>query len=824
MLRRYLAIICLLLPVSMQGWAFEQQDDELLPPERAFALSGSASADALAITYDIAEGYYLYRSRFEFVIDEADQVTNFGDARIPDGKKKIDEFFGEVEVYRNQLPIQLPLIYETYPAQQLRLIVTSQGCADMGVCYPPQKQVLEFDMNSPARVMPVAYDPQQTVQETAEVAELKGLLAEIAGNLEQQKAESQAAADPIASEDNPFASLGLLGDGGGFGNDGDDIPHPDDAFLLTAKLDANNVIQAHFLLADKVYMYREQFKIDMAGGSGHSVGAMTLPSGIKKNDEFLGPIEAIYGEAWVPIPIITGNGASNDFSVSIEYQGCLEDRICYPPITKYLNVDAGNGLIEVANQPSTSNALAQIVGGTTAPATSVQIPASTDNVEAPLSAQEEFAQMLMSESLLWIIGIFFLAGLGLTFTPCVFPMIPILSSIIAGQGEDITTRKAFTLSLVYVLPMALTYAIIGAIAGYYGAEFNLQIWFQDPVVLGVFAAIFALLALSMFGFYDLQLPNALQSRLTAISNNQAGGTYIGAGIMGFLSAIIVGPCVTAPLIGALIFITQTQDWLLGGLALFALGLGMGTPLLVIGTSAGHLLPRAGAWMENVKKVFGVVLLGVAVWLLERVLPVEVTMLLVAILLIGSAVYMGALQPLPETASGWSKLNKTLAVVILVTGGAYLLGVYSGSKDLLQPLKIGNVASVSGPAGSGVASNKLQFIPIKGKQGLQLSLQDAGASGQTVMLDFYADWCVSCKEMERYTFSDSRVITALSDSRLLKTDVTANDDIDVELMSSLGIYGPPAILFFDKNGNELRNRRVVGFMEADDFVNHINTTF
>jgi thiol:disulfide interchange protein DsbD len=400
-------------------------------------------------------------------------------------------------------------------------------------------------------------------------------------------------------------------------------------------------------------------------------------------------------------------------------------------------------------------------------------------------------------------------------------MIPILSSIIAGQGESITTARAFVLSLIYVLAMAITYAIVGAIAGYYGAEFNIQIWFQDPVVLSVFAAIFVLLALSMFGFYDLQIPNAIQSRLTAISNSQEGGTLVGVGLMGIFSAIIVGPCITAPLVGGLIYITQTQDWQLGGLALFALGMGMGMPLLLIGTSAGNLLPRAGAWMDTVKSAFGIVLLGVAIWLLERILPSAITMVLIAALLISSAIYMGALDAVNEATSGWRRLYKSLGLVIMLYGFAYLVGAAAGSSDLVQPLR-GLTASLGG--GPAQAEQHLVFRQIKGKQGLQVALNDSVRQGRRSMLDFYADWCISCKEMEKYAFTHPEVLSALAQTNTLQANVTDNDSLDSALMSRLGIYGPPAILFFDAGGNEIRARRVVGEMSGERFAAHVKATF
>ncbi|MCP4188399.1 MAG: protein-disulfide reductase DsbD, partial [Gammaproteobacteria bacterium] len=435
---------------------------------------------------------------------------------------------------------------------------------------------------------------------------------------------------------------------------------------------------------------------------------------------------------------------------------------------------------------------------------------------ASQNEQDSFTGLLEDVSL-WSILLFFLAGVGLTFTPCVFPMIPILSSIIAGQGESITPGKAFTLSLVYVLSMATTYAVAGAIVGYYGAEFNIQIWFQDPVILGIFAGIFVLLSLSMFGFYDIQMPAVIQSRLSAISNNQQGGTLIGVGLMGLFSAIIVGPCITAPLVGALIFISQTQNWQLGGLALFALGLGMGTPLLIIGTSAGSLLPRAGHWMDAVKSVFGVALLGVAIWLLERVLPVAVTMGLIAALMITSAIYLGALTNLSDDASGWRKLNKAIGVILLLYGVAYLYGAVSDSKDLLQPMRGSATTSQD-------KSAHLEFRMIKGETGLQQALAESVRQQRTTMLDFYADWCISCKEMERYAFTHPGVLKALEQTNTLQTDVTSNDTKDTQLMTSLGIYGPPAILFFDAQGREIRARRVVGEMSGDEFAAHVRATF
>jgi len=396
-------------------------------------------------------------------------------------------------------------------------------------------------------------------------------------------------------------------------------------------------------------------------------------------------------------------------------------------------------------------------------------------------------------------------------------MIPILSSIIVGQGSGLTTRKAFLLSLVYVLAMAATYTAAGVAAAASGE--NLQAAFQNPWILSSFAAVFVLLSLSMFGFYELQMPNFIQSRLTEISNKQQGGTIAGVAIMGFLSALIVGPCVAAPLAGALIYIGQTGDMVLGGLALFALSLGMGAPLIAIGTSAGKLLPRAGMWMDAVKAVFGVMLIGVAIWMLERIIPEPVALALWAVLFMVSAIYMGALEGLKAESTGWTKFWKGLGLILFIYGVLLLIGAAAGSRDMFQPLR-----SLAGASQGPQQQAELHFKQIKGLDGLQQALADARAQNKPVMLDFYADWCVSCKEMEKLTFADPQVQAALQNAVLLQADVTPNDELDTELYKHFGIIGPPAIIFYDRQGKELRNYRVVGYMPATRFTNHVIRAF
>jgi thiol:disulfide interchange protein DsbD len=419
-------------------------------------------------------------------------------------------------------------------------------------------------------------------------------------------------------------------------------------------------------------------------------------------------------------------------------------------------------------------------------------------------ADSQIADLFATGNFWLIISFFFGAGLLLALTPCIFPMIPILSGIIVGQGHKITQKHAFILSLAYVLGMAITYAIAGVVAGLSGDLISNAM--QTPAVLGSFAAIFVVLSLAMFGFYDLQLPTALQSRLSSTSNQLRGGHISSVFVMGALSAIIMGPCVAAPLAAALLYIGKTHDALLGGTALFTLALGMGAPLLLIGTSAGALLPKAGAWMEAVKRFFGVLMLALAIWIVQPLLPISVQMLLWATLLIISSTYLHVLDVQPHHTTGWHKLQKGLGLFILLLGIAYLIGALSGSKDILRPLSGFAVAQAATPTHS--------FKRIK--TAAELEQHIAQSKGQIVMLDFYADWCVSCKEMERNTFSEAAVQNRLTTATLLQLDMTNNTTDDKALLKRFGLYGPPAILFFDKQGKESSDFRVVGYQDAEQF--------
>ncbi len=441
---------------------------------------------------------------------------------------------------------------------------------------------------------------------------------------------------------------------------------------------------------------------------------------------------------------------------------------------------------------------------------------SSDGDGAGKTEEQHLAGLLANGNLLLSLAIFFAAGLGLAFTPCVLPMVPILSSIIVGQGSSVTRGRAFTLSLAYVLGMAVTYAALGVVVGLFGASMNLQAALQSPPVLIVFALVFVLLAMSMFGFYELQLPQAWQNRVNAMSQNQRGGVHAGVAAMGSLSSLVVSPCLSAPLAGALIYLSSTGDALLGGSALLALGLGMGVPLLVIGSSGAHLLPRAGAWMNNVKAVFGVLLLGVAVWLLERVVPAHMTLLLWSALAIGVGVYLGALDRSPR--QGWGQLWKALGAFTFIYGVLLLIGAASGASNPLAPLSGGAQVATAQPAG--IERGEVQWKRVRGLAALKAELAAAEQAGKPVALDFYADWCIACKVMARNVFSEPAIAAQLGRFQLLQADVTSTDPIDQELLHHFGLFGPPSMLFFGLDGREISALRMQGEMDRGAFERHL----
>jgi len=584
------------------------------------------------------------------------------------------------------------------------------------------------------------------------------------------------------------ARPGLL-DSLGLSNEFDTPPDVDEAFVFSAAAKDANAILARWVVAEGNYLYKDKIRFEIIEQDSVQLQSFSLPAGENKMDEIFGLSEVYQHDIDVVLPI-NRSGEQSEITLKAYYQGCSETfHICYPPTEKEVLI--------------------------TLPAVTSTLNQPLDSVSSPviLSEQDRMAKSLAEDTLVKILLGYFGLGLLLAFTPCVFPMIPILSSIIVGEGERITTHRAFILSLAYVLAMSVTYTVAGVMTGLLGE--NLQAMFQNPWIIGSFSALFVVLSLSMFGLFEFQLPHALQHRLHQISHQQQGGHVAGAALMGLLSGLIVGPCLAPPLAGALIFIGQQGDPILGGSALFALSMGMGLPLLIIGTSAGTLLPKAGDWMNTIKSIFGVLMLALAIWMLERIIPGWVSLLLWGGLLIVTAVYLGALNTLNIDASGWEKLWKGLGLILLIYGGLLMIGGASGSHNVWQPLQsVTSKQSTAAPSHAG-----LTFTKVNNLTDLEQQLSQAN---KPAMLDFYADWCVDCKRMEITTFQDNAVIAALNDTQSLQIDMTANTAEHKELMKQYGVFAPPTILFFDAQGQEYSQHRLVGSISAENLVQHIAT--
>lgn len=786
----------LLLALCMLAWPLSASaitESDLLDPDQAFRLSTSmVDSHTVRAQWDIADGYYLYRHRFQ--LKSATPGISLGAPQFPPGKAKKDEFFGEVQTYRHQVAIDIPVQRDASAPANLELTAQYQGCADAGVCYPPQTK--EVSLTLPAAPAPDQSAPNEPApNQPSAVTE--------SPEFPQSPAPQSSPASPAAPSGG-LSALSQLSKSLGLSSNQSEFLEPDQAYVFSADVADPSTLVVRWQIADGYYLYRERMKLKLqetgGGTGGAQLGAVQLPAGESKQDEFLGRTQVYHRQVAVKVPVQRTIQGALPVKLDVTYQGCAEAGLCYPPMTKTVALT----LPAAAAGSATATPLEE----KSAPAlSSASFNANGDSAE-PVAEQDRLARSLASGSRWLVLSQFFLLGVLLAFTPCVFPMLPILSSIIAGEGYALTMSRAFVLSLVYVLAMAVTYTGAGVVAGMFGQ--NLQSALQNPWIIGAFSLVFVLLALSMFGFYDLQLPSRWQTRLTEISNRQRGGTLLGVAVMGFLSALIVGPCVAPPLAGALIYIGQTGNAVLGGMALFALSLGMGTPLVVVGTTEGKFLPRSGPWMRRIKDVFGVLLLGLAIWMLERVLPAQVTMLLWAALLIVSGVYLGALEASGHEI-GWRRLWKGVGIILIVYGIVVILGVASGGKDVLQPLQGLGIADKSSPG-----AGPLQFKRIKSVSDVQRELEAARAQNKPVVLDFYAGWCIECKRMEKYTFSDPSVAQALAGAVLLQADVTANDQADTQLLQHYHLIGPPATLFFGRNGQERDQYRLVGYMSPEKF--------
>jgi thiol:disulfide interchange protein DsbD len=742
--------LCFLALISQSAFAMGAED--LLPPEQAFKVSAKAlSADQVEVSWEIAEGYYLYRKKMRF--ESKTGQVRLGDPAFPTGSTKHDENFGDVVIYRNILNIPIALIAEN-GTSSLQLLVSHQGCSDLGICYPPQKTT--FDLKLPTPVSPDA---------NAKVDPIKQLL------------KGSQSIKPNLFKNDQSARSGMAS----MAPEGELLP-PDQAFEFFASVKDDHILHVNWQIAKGYYLYREKVEFELINADGTKLGTYNIPRGTPKQDEAFGQVEIFHNQLNFDLPIIRSNLSAQNITLLGKYQGCAERGVCYPPMSTKIDL-----ALPVA-----------------------QYSSAQQYVVPELSEQDQIVQSLQKDSLGMTLISFFGFGLLLSLTPCIFPMIPILSGIIVGHGNRITTSRAFLLSLSYVVASALTYTVFGILAALFGS--NLQAAFQQPWIIGLFSAIFVVLSLSMFGFYHLEVPKSLQAKLHNSSERHRDGSLWGAAIMGALSSLIVGPCVAAPLAGALIYIGQTGDAMLGGSALFALGLGMGVPLLLLGASAGKLLPKAGDWLNSTKAGFGVIMLAVAVWMLSRILPGNVIMMLWAMLLIIPAIYLSAVDPLPEHSSGWRKLWKGVGLMMLAYGLLLLTGFSLGNSNPLKPLQGLGVSSVQAAEPAGITFEKVTSL-----NALETRIKQANANHQPVMLDFYADWCISCKEMEAYSFTDPSVKKALTGFVLLQADVTKNSDDDKALLAKFKLIGPPAILFFGLDNQEQTASRVIGYQDAETFI-------
>ncbi len=580
---------------------------------------------------------------------------------------------------------------------------------------------------------------------------------------------------------------------GPFGNNSEEEEFltAEEAFQLTTTANPPDQIKLYWNIAEGYYLYRHRITIK-SSNDNTVVSEFELPKGKEKYDEFFGDVEIFENSLDVPVNVTSSTGTVN---IAVGYQGCAHAGLCYPPVTKNISV----------NLPASSDAVA------------------SSATQTSVSEQDSLLNDLKTASPIYAILLSLGFGLLVAFTACMYPMIPILSSLIMGQGEKLTTFKAFSLSLSYTQGIALTFGILGAIMAVVGEALGIQGSLQTPWILIPSALLFIGLAMSMFGFYEIQVPSGLQSKLNEKSNQQKGGSLLGVGLMGVLSALIVGPCGGPILLAVLAFAAQSQNPVSGFIYLWVFGTGMGLPLLIMGSGGGALLPKAGTWMDTVKATGGVILLALAISFLERLSPTyiatEVIMLMWGALLIVVAVYLGALKTLPEVTSGWTKLWKGVGVVILIYGALFLIGVAGGSKDTLKPLSgiIGNSHQASAEAHS-------SFTRVKTIEDLNRELAAAKSAGKPVMLDFYADWCAYCKTMEKKVFPDPQVVAALENVVTLQADITVQDDADKALASHLKMTAPPALYFWGKNGDALSASTLTGSVTAQELATHLNTLF
>jgi thiol:disulfide interchange protein DsbD len=780
--------IVLLVAVSVVRFALAK--DEFLPPEQAYKYSVRAEGDQLIVTWKIEKGYYLYKEKMAVALAKATPTNSDGQEpecggvqgctrAAPPPAQRGEDGRGASS---NQVKLGSPAWPkgESHNDEYFGEQEIYRGTVDIPVpiIVPgprPAKLPVELKLQGCADAG-LCYPPLTWKTEVA----LPAAAAAAKGSIRSLFNSTRAATSTSNEEFLP----------------------PDAAFKFGAAMERPDSVALTWIIADGYYLYKERIEVT-SDSPDVQIGNIQLPKGDPKHDEYFGDTEVYHQFVEGSVPVARAAGSKGMLKLKITYQGCADGGLCYNPITKQITLDL----------PPTNVATslpAQVESSNTTSVTGAQ---------PVVAEQDRLATALQGDNLAYALLTFFAAGLLLSLTPCVLPMIPILSGIIVGQGEGVTRARSFSLAFTYVQGMALTYAAAGAI---FVLAFKQapQAFFQQPWIVGLMVLLFVALAFAMFGTYTLQLPSALQTKLTDASNRQQSGTLIGTFIMGALSALVVTACVAPAIIAALSVISQSGQIVRGAAALYATGLGMGVPLLIVGASAGSLLPRVGPWMDTVKQLFGVLFLGVAIYLLQPLVPSAVSMLLWSALAVVGGFWIFSLKK-RDGSPAFAPI-RAAGLLAMVYGILVLIGAASGSADPLQPLDrlTARVANSDGK----LPAHGVSFVRIKTVDDLERAVAAASAAQKPVMLDFYADWCVSCKEMEKYTFTDAQVQALLANVVLLQADVTANDAADQALLKQFGIFGPPTIAFFGTDGIERKNFRLVGFSPAGKFRDHVAAAF
>ena len=739
------------------------KEEEFLPVDEAFRLTSQQVGNQVVLYWEIAEDYYLYRDKMSVTPKQA----TIEPANFPKGTPKQDEYFGLVQVYTQlvDVPITVKQADESF-----ELEVRYQGCTE-GLCYAPQTKKLSF--SRPAQV-PALGKITQTLATTSSA----GAEPSIAPKL-LKKTTTPASANKEEKVD--FLKV-------------------DEAFKPTVT-HKDGILNLHWEIADTYYLYQHRFRFELTGSEHEPI---KLPPGIETTDEYLGDVTVYKKSFSIPIKLVPPS--KDQLSLSVGFQGCT-DGLCYAPTTRVINIDTNStlpqGVVkenETVSEPEKSETKNEGNKATT----------------AIFESETARLQRILAEGDLWlIVSLFFGAGLLLSLNPCVYPMYPVLSSIILGQGDKPSMGRSFLLSFAYVQGIAFSYAALGILIGSLGLGSG---FFQQPIFLIIAIVIMILLALAMFGYFELQLPSSMRDRLHNISHKQQGGTYLGVFVMGALSTIILSPCTAPPLFAAFGYIGQSGDAMLGGLSLYALGMGFGCVLMAISITGGKLLPKAGTWMNAIKTGFGVAILAVAISLTETLIPGQVYLMLWAALFITTALHMGLFSG--DKSFSTPTFWRGIAHLLFVYGILLVIGAALGNAKMTKPLE-GLSLSKNAQASQ---SQQKPFLKVSSVDEIEKAIQSASASGKSVMIDFMADWCTACFELAEYTFPDPAVQRAFANTVLLKVNLTEENAINREIQKAYDVVGYPLLRFYDSSGQELPQYRVAGFMKAADFAKHVNAAF